>query len=269
MRKLQIAAVVGVVACLASGAGAQSLFRRPAPAPVSKPGESFPGGAPAGPEVRDQGAGQAAAGAGQEAGQGTGGASGAGQGGGVTLKQASLTYVEAPKPRTYELHDIVYIIISETSSQTSQQTLDAKKDASLSAAVNKFPDIGMFLQGNLTNTSASTPIGAVDVTGSSKYKGDGKFQRNDKFTDRIAAKVIDVKPNGTLVLEARKSVGQDNEQRSLVLSGECRREDITDSNTILSSQLAELTIQAHAEGDAKDTASKGILARLVDAIFNF
>jgi flagellar L-ring protein FlgH len=188
---------------------------------------------------------------------------------GVTFKQASLMYVEPPKPVTHELHSKVSIIISETSSQTSEQKLDATKDASLKAAVNKFPDIQKFLQLNLTNTSASTPIGAVDVSGSSKFNGDGKFERNDKFTDRIEATIIDVKPNGVLVLEARKTVGQDNEIRSLVLSGECRREDVTDANTVLSSQLSDLTIMAHTEGDAKDTASKGILSRLVDAIFNF
>src|SRR6185295_3207653 len=103
---------------------------------------------------------------------------------GLSFKQASLMYIEPPKPVTHELHSKVSIIISETSSQSSEQKLDAKKDASLKAAVNKFPDIQKFLQLNLTNTSSSTPIGQVDVSGSGTFKGDGKFERNDKFTDR-------------------------------------------------------------------------------------
>jgi flagellar L-ring protein precursor FlgH len=258
MKQSRFAGFVLVVAA-ASPAMGQSLFRQPA-APRS--GNTFPGGTPAGPEVRGQKSENSNPAQTQQA-------SPEPQAAALTLKQASLTFVEAPKPKTYEIHDIVYIIISESSSQSNEQVLDAKKDASLKTAVNQFPDIKLLLQGNLKNTSSTTPIGQVDVSGNSAFKGDGKFTRTDKFTDRIAATVIDVKPNGNLVIEARKSVGQDNEIRTLVLSGECRRDDMTESNTILSSQLADLTIQAHAEGDSKDTASKGILTRLVDAIFNF
>jgi flagellar L-ring protein precursor FlgH len=186
----------------------------------------------------------------------------------LSAHSASLLLVQAPKPRTYAVHDKVSIIIAESSTQSSQQKLDAKKDSSLKAAVNKFPDLAMFLEGNLTNVGTGT-IASADVTGSRNFKGDGKFERTDKFQDRIQATVIDVKPNGVLVLEARKTVGQDREVRTLVLSGECRREDITENNTILSSQLAELTIMAYAQGDAKDTASKGVITRFLDTIFNF
>jgi flagellar L-ring protein precursor FlgH len=252
-----------VALCIGSLAPAQSLFRQPARQASPKGPDSFPGGTPVGPGVRgttpetsnpsEQQPAPVVQSASNE----------------LTLKQASLTFVEAPKPKTYEVHDIVTIIISESSSQSSQQVLDAKKDAALRAAVNKFPDIALLLQANLTNTSASEPIGSVDLVGHSNFKGDGKFTRTDKFTDRIAATVIDVKPNGNLVLEARKSVGQDNEVRTVVLSGTCRREDVTDGNTVLSSQLADMTVLAHAEGDSKDTASKGILTRIADAIFNF
>jgi flagellar L-ring protein precursor FlgH len=186
----------------------------------------------------------------------------------LTAHSASLLLVEAPKPKTYAVHDKVSIIISESSTQSSQQKLDAKKDASLKAAVNKFPDLAMVLEGNLTNIGTGT-IASADLSGSKNFKGDGKFERTDKFQDRIQATVIDVKPNGVLVLEARKTVGQDREVRTLVLSGECRREDVTENNTVLSSQLAELTILAHARGDTTDTATKGVLTRIFDTIFNF
>ena len=253
-----------MAASLGPAAMGQSLFRQPVKAPTPPPANAFPGGTAVGPGVRrDAGGFKPGSGRSSRTGPSSGGEE-------RCLAEAGEPDDDrAPKPKTFELHEIVYIIISETSSQSSEQVLDAKKDASLKAAVNKFPDIKQFFQANLNNTSSTNPIGAVDLTGNSAFKGDGKFTRNDKFTDRIAATVIDVKPNGILVLEARKSVGQDNEIRTLVLSGECRKQDVTDSNTILTSQLADLTIQAHAEGDSKDTASKGILTRLMEAIFNF
>ena len=172
----------------ASGtARAQSLFRQP-PAPKA-PGAPFPGGTPAGPDVRGQT--PATSNPAQLSPQEHAAPASAPHE--VSLKQASLMFIEAPHPRTYEVHDIVTIIIAENSSQSSEQKLDAKKDAALKAAVNKFPDIALLLQANLTNTSASTPIGSVDLTGSKNFKGDGKFERYDRFTDRITAKVIDVK----------------------------------------------------------------------------
>jgi len=184
------------------------------------------------------------------------------------LREVSLLLVETPRPRTYEIHDQITIIISEVSRQTSEQTLDTKKDTSLKAGLNKFPNLAKLLEAELTN-GESSPIATVDVSSGEKFKGDGKYERSDRFTDKITAKVIDVKPNGVLVVEARRTIGKDTEVQTIVLSGECRREDVTDNNTILSSQLADLTVLSTNEGDVKDTATKGVLTRLVEAIFNF
>jgi len=93
--------------------------------------------------------------------------------------------------------------------------------------------------------------------------------RSDRFSDRITATVIDVKPNGVLVLEAKRTVKKDDEEQNLVLSGECRREDVTQNNTVLSTQLAELTLVSKNTGQVKDSATKGWIPRILEAIFNF
>ena len=184
------------------------------------------------------------------------------------LRGVSLMLVEEPKPRTYEVHDKVTIIISETSRQSSQQVLDTKKDATVKASLKDFPDLGKLIEGELAE-SESSPITSVDVTSGQKFKGDGKYERSDRYTDRITATVIDVKPNGVLVIEARRTIQRDKETTTVVLSGECRREDVTAQNTVLSSQLADLTLRSINEGDTKDTASKGWITQLFEAVFNF
>jgi len=186
----------------------------------------------------------------------------------AALRGVSLLLVEVPKPRTYEVHDQITIIISETSKQSSTSKLDTKKDASIRASLDQFPDLAKLLEAELTNGDSS-PIAEVDVSSGQKFKGDGKYERADRFTDRITATVIDVKPNGVLVMEARRVIGKDKEVQTLVLSGSCRREDVTSNNTVLSSQLADLTVVATAEGDVKDTASKGFITRFFEAVFNF
>jgi flagellar basal body L-ring protein FlgH len=72
-----------------------------------------------------------------------------------------------------------------------------------------------------------------------------------------------------LVLEARRSVEHDEESQLLLLTGECRREDVTEQNTVLSSQLADMTLKVHNEGQVKDSATKGWLTRVFEAVFNF
>lgn len=185
------------------------------------------------------------------------------------LRAVSLLLVEAPKPRSYSIHDKLTIIISETSRQSSSQTLDTKKDANFKAALNKFPDLMKLLEAQLEDVTGAAPLASADVTHNTKWKGEGKYDRADKFTDRITATVIDVKPNGVLVLEARRIIQKDDEKTIVTLTGECRRDDVTEQNTVLSSQLAEMTLITRNEGRVREAAKKGYIPRLLEALFNF
>jgi len=184
------------------------------------------------------------------------------------MRGYSLTMVEAPKPRTYEIHDKVTIIISELSKQSATSKLDTKKNVKIKGSVNQLPSVSQLLE-LIAETDSGSPITGVDLSASPNFKGDGKYERSDRFTDRITATVIDVKPNGVLVLEAKRTIAKDDEIQSLVLAGECRREDVTDGNTVLSSQLADMTLVVKNDGEVKDAASKGLITRVFESIFNF
>jgi flagellar L-ring protein precursor FlgH len=186
----------------------------------------------------------------------------------AALRGVSLFMVTPPPPRTYQKNDIVEIIINETSSQKSEQTLDTKKDYSTKAELTRFPSLRHLLEAQLRDGD-SNPIAGVEASSNNKFKGDGEYERKDRFTARIAAVVIEVKPNGTLLLEARKQVNSNKEETTLVLSGLCRPADITEQNTIQSSQLANMALTVKNEGDVKQTASKGLIPQVLDTIFNF
>ncbi len=184
------------------------------------------------------------------------------------LAGVSLLAVQAPKPKTYAVHDQITIVIDENSKQTSDQKLDTKKDYSIKAALDKFPSLEHLLELQLENgdTTSQADLG---VTGNNKFKGEGKYEREDRFVAKVTAKIIDVKPNGVLVLEARKTIASNEETQTYILAGECRREDVTTSNTVLSSQLANLTLIAKNEGQVKDSSTKGFIPRLPEAVFGF
>jgi flagellar L-ring protein precursor FlgH len=94
---------------------------------------------------------------------------------------------------------------------------------------------------------------------------EGKQERRDDLTLRIAAEVIDVKPNGQLILEAKKKIQNDEELQDITLTGACRGEDVTADNTVLSTQLLNLNINVQNKGAVRDASSRGWFSWLWDA----
>lgn len=185
-----------------------------------------------------------------------------------SLSVLSLYYVEPPEVREIQAHDIVSILIDENSNVKSEQTLETDKQYDTSASLNTILDPWELLEMRL-RTGMVSDLTLIDAQADRQYTGEGEYERKDNFTARIAATVIEVKPNGTLVLEARKRIAKDEEEQVLVLSGRIRKEDVTSQNTVLSSQIAELTIVMQNEGEVRDAAKKGLITRVLDSIFAF
>lgn len=182
--------------------------------------------------------------------------------------RASMLYVRPPEPRTYMAHDLITILIDETSKQEASQTLDTKKDVTTNLGVNALLDPWQLLELRLRQGDLSDQT-LIDAAAKSKFKGEGDYERSDRFTAKITAEILEVKPNGTLVLQATKVIQKDKETQTLVLSGVARQEDVTDRNTILSSQLANLSLNVQNDGDVREAADKGLLTRVIEAVFNF
>ncbi|MDP1661245.1 MAG: flagellar basal body L-ring protein FlgH, partial [Phycisphaerales bacterium] len=179
--------------------------------------------------------------------------------------QVSLFAVKPASQRQFNKQDKIEIIVNETSLQKFEQNNDSKESADIDASLKAMPNLHTLLTDfALRNNGAVTP--KLSIGNGSTYKGQGAYERKDRFTARISALVTDVKPNGMLVLEARETILSDKESKSLVVSGLCDPKDITTTNTVTSSQLANLVIKTEHGGDVKDAATKGWLPRVFDAL---
>jgi flagellar L-ring protein FlgH len=186
------------------------------------------------------------------------------------ISQVSLTAVRLPEPRRFAMQDLVTIIVRESTENETDAKLDAKKDTNWNGAVSGWPGIrgvddvfNMFLK---THMSQNPSVG---VKFSNEFKGDGQNTRKDTFTSRITARIIDIKPNGLLVVEARKFIQTEKESLNMVLTGTCRKEDVATDNTVLSTQIYDLHLVKKHEGDVNDTVKKGVLTKVFDFLFNF
>lgn len=186
----------------------------------------------------------------------------------ASLQPYSMMAVVPPPPRTFQKHDLIQIIINETSVQKFEQKLDTNKEYDLNGAVETLPDLVKLLELRL-EPGKRRPLAEVEVSGEREFKGDGKVERKDQVATRISARVIEVKPNGLLLLEARKTIQSDKESTTVVVSGLCRPEDVTVNNTVQSTQLADLVVRIENEGEARDAAKKGWISQVFDTVFAF
>ena len=180
----------------------------------------------------------------------------------VKTQDVNYFYVPEAKPKTLLKHDLVTIIISEQSEFSSDGSTDTKKNAGIDLKLEQFPKI------NFANFALANAIGSVTpelkASANRNYKGEGTVDRKDTFITRIQAEVVDVKPNGTLVLQARSRVVTDEEERLLILTGICRALDITPDNTVLSSQLYDKDVRVKNNGAVRDSTKRGWVPRLLD-----
>ncbi|MBH05100.1 MAG: hypothetical protein CMJ20_02140 [Phycisphaeraceae bacterium] len=182
----------------------------------------------------------------------------------------SFVAVGLPAPRKYALHDLVTVVVRESISNNSRSSLTTQKDFKQEGKIEAIPRLRLQDFVDLKIRQATLDEKPEVALGFNKdFEGDGAHQQRNTFIARITARIIDIKPNGTLVLEARKGIKTDNEAFSMVLTGTCRREDITASNTVLSTELYDLLIVKQHEGELHRATKKGPLAKLFDAIFNF
>jgi flagellar L-ring protein precursor FlgH len=180
----------------------------------------------------------------------------------------SLLAVQPPQPKSFKVHDLVTIIVSQSSQQEAEQALNTEKKYDLSADIGPLVDFLQLLEARLEpGGSGSVPLARAAADG--KFDGKGTFERTDKFTAKLQAEIIDVKPNGTLVLEARTHVAMGREVQTMVLSGKCRLEDVTDGNTVMSYQLADLRLISQHEGQVDKAAKKGVIPRVLETLFAF
>lgn len=188
----------------------------------------------------------------------------------IALAAYAWFNVPQPLPVVWRKHDHVQIIIRETSTARSQQALDTSKDYESRGEIKDFPQLTLndLLNGVLKASENANPA-KLDIKYKNEFAGDGKYTRTDDLSARVTAEVIEVQPNGHLVLEARTFVQTDLETSTIVLSGECDPQLVTPAGTILSNQLFDLRVVKSHQGELKQATKKGLFARVLDTIFAF
>lgn len=182
------------------------------------------------------------------------------------VAEASFATVAAPAPQSFAVHDLVSIIIREETRTAFSSSLETEKESTHEGEVAEFPRLTLsdLLDTQLRPNTFPDGTLQLDFDASREFTGEGDYSNRQTMSARVQATILDVKPNGTVVLEARKTVRSDEEAYTLVAVGICRVDDISADNTVLSTQLANLFVEKQHEGYLKKAAEKGALTQLFD-----
>ena len=121
--------------------------------------------------------------------------------------------------------------------------------------------------GKSTDLSGDIAVGGIDESISfgvdSRYRGLGETERSDRFVASMAAEVVDILPNGDLLVIGRQNLFINDERRDIQVRGQVRRVDITPDNTVVSSRLANAAINYDGEGFVTRSAKPGLINRIL------
>jgi flagellar L-ring protein precursor FlgH len=167
------------------------------------------------------------------------------------------------------LNDLVTIKIVENISGSGDAETDVSRESGIDVGITDL--FGIPLDLNLSNLYGKGHTFSPTVKSSfeNSFKGSGKTKRNSKLIGTITAKVIEVMPNGNLILEGRKDIVINNERQILILRGMVRPEDIDSDNTVLSSRLTDTEIYYVGKGIIQASQSPGWLGTILNKIWPF
>ncbi len=165
--------------------------------------------------------------------------------------------------RARRVNDIVTILVTETTTAQKKATTNSSRASNVNDT----------LTNSLGIAGYSFPIKNLQTglqgSGSTTFKGEGDTARTGAITATIGAKVVEVLPNGNLVLESRKETIINNDKEIIVVRGIIRPEDISPTNTISSQMVADAKIYIVGDGELDTKQSQGWLLNIMDKIWPF
>jgi flagellar L-ring protein precursor FlgH len=149
--------------------------------------------------------------------------------------------------RAGRVGDILTVLITIDDNAKTQNTTTAGRTSSNAYGVPNFfgleSSLGKILPG------AYDPKALVTTNSASNTNGAGSVSRSEQIKLTIAAVVTQVLPNGNLVIQGTQEVQTNGEVRQLTVAGIVRPEDISNTNTINHTQIAEARISYGGRGD--------------------
>jgi len=160
-----------------------------------------------------------------------------------------------------QIGDILTIIITEDSKVDNKSQRDLKKKTDRSATFNG--------QLGIDHLLPSIPGISMTAESSNELKGKADYKDERSFVDRITVIVVDIHPNGNMVVMGTRNRKIAGDTQIIEVSGIVRPSDVAFDNAVKSEKVAEFRIITKNKGIAEPFNRPGFLGRIMDVLWPF
>jgi len=159
------------------------------------------------------------------------------------------------------LHDVVSIVVSESlAASTDGQVKNSRASNANSGLTSLF--------GALKASNALQNL--VGMTASSGLAAQGQSTTNSSLATTFGGEVVDVLPNGMLVVQATRQLTFSQQTQLIKLRGLVRPEDVSAQNQVQSAAMTDLELEVVGKGIVNDsTYRQNPLVRFLEKILIF
>jgi len=183
----------------------------------------------------------------------------------LTLANYSWTYQTVEPPPKIQLHDLITVDVDVKSQVISEGEVDRRKKANADAVLKDWIMLDWL---SIFPSPQSRGDPKIDASLNNKYKAESELETRDAMQFRITCSVVDIRPNGNLIIEGRTSIRNNTEVWDLSLTGEIRPEDVVKNgplqNSVPSKKVANLRICKREAGHVRDGYRRGWFLRWLD-----
>jgi flagellar L-ring protein precursor FlgH len=173
--------------------------------------------------------------------------------------------------RAYGVGDLITIDVAESSSLAASQNSVRNRQLEVENAVTQF----LYANSKLGTHNGGLP--GTQIETKSSNQGGGSIANTQNLKGRVSVVVIDVLPNGVLILEGARMVTFSGESYYAVLKGMVRQEDIGFGfkdglryrNIVSSQYIADAQIEFVSKGSLNDAQKESWYQKLSNAINPF
>ena len=148
--------------------------------------------------------------------------------------------------------DLVTLIIVERSQASQSTQTSTGKDSSVEFG----PGLGVL--DFIPLAKASSKDG---------WQTGGKNVQGGSLSAKMTTQVVEVLPNGNLVIEGHQSITVNREDQEIIVRGVIRPQDIAPDNSVLSTYVSDASISYQGSGALGGQKKPGILTQILNWIF--
>ena len=163
--------------------------------------------------------------------------------------------------KAVRLHDVVSIAVTESLAATTAGQVQNSRTSSASSAITA-------LFGKLKSSNNAQNL--LGMSASSGLTAQGQSTSNSSLSTTFGGEVVDVLPNGMLVVQATRQLIFSQQTQLIKLRGLVRPEDVSAQNTVLSTAMTDLELEVTGKGIVNDsTYRQNPLVRFLERLLVF